>query len=69
MLPPRHPYKTKQCKGLMHKKIVVIDKRLIFLGTANLTTTSLRHHANVMGLGLRSPRRLPHRAGLLPFLL
>lgn len=50
-LPAAVEYKTKPCKGLMHRKIVVIDKRLVFLGTANLTTTSLRHHANfVMGL-------------------
>jgi len=41
-------------KGLMHKKIIVIDHALIFLGSANLTTSSLRHHANFV-LGLYHP--------------
>ena len=41
-------------KGLMHRKIVVIDKAQVFLGSANLTATSLRHHANLV-LGLYHP--------------
>ncbi len=45
------PMKTK---GLMHRKIAVLDHALVFLGSANLTTTSLRHHANLV-LGLYSP--------------
>lgn len=45
------PLKTK---GLMHKKIVVIDNALVFLGSANLTASSLRHHANLV-LGLYHP--------------
>ena len=46
-----HPLKTK---GLMHKKIVVIDHALVLLGSANLTASSLRHHANLV-LGLHHP--------------
>lgn len=42
-------------KGLMHRKILVIDHALVFLGTANLTTSSLRHHANLV-LGFYNPQ-------------
>lgn len=41
-------------KGLMHRKIAVLDHAQIFLGSANLTTSSLRHHANLV-LGLYCP--------------
>lgn len=34
-------------KGLMHRKIVVIDKTLVFLGSANMTTASLILHDNL----------------------
>lgn len=38
-------------KGLMHRKIVIIDDAIVFLGSANLTTASLKHHDNlVVGL-------------------
>lgn len=40
--------------GLMHRKIVVIDQRQVFLGTANLTPSSLHHHDNLV-LGLYHP--------------
>ena len=40
--------------GLMHRKIVVTDRRQVFLGTANLTPTSLHHHDNLV-LGLYHP--------------
>lgn len=40
-------------KGLMHRKIAVVDQSRVYLGSANLTTTSLRHHANLV-LGLYS---------------
>jgi cardiolipin synthase len=46
-----HPIKTS---GLMHRKIVLIDKTQVFLGTANLTPTSLHHHANLI-IGLYHP--------------
>lgn len=45
------PLKTK---GLMHKKLVVIDSSLVFLGSANMTTASLKLHDNLT-LGLYSP--------------
>lgn len=38
----------------MHRKIAVLDHAQVFLGSANLTTSSLRHHANLV-LGLYSP--------------
>ncbi len=51
-----HPIKSK---GLMHKKIVIIDHAQVFLGSANLTTTSLRHHANLV-LGFYNPSLASH---------
>jgi cardiolipin synthase len=41
-------------KGLMHNKIAIVDHSQVFLGSANFTTSSLRHHANLV-LGLYSP--------------
>ncbi|MBI5346400.1 MAG: DUF1669 domain-containing protein [Chlamydiae bacterium] len=41
-------------KGLMHQKILVIDKKLVFLGSANMTPTSLSMHDNLM-IGFYSP--------------
>lgn len=40
--------------GLMHRKICVIDASMVFLGSANLTTASLRHHDNLV-IGFYSP--------------
>lgn len=40
--------------GLMHRKVIVIDHTQLFLGSANLTPTSLIHHANLV-LGLHHP--------------
>lgn len=37
-----------QCTGLMHRKILIIDKAYVFIGTANLTTSSLSFHHNVI---------------------
>jgi len=34
-------------KGLMHRKIVVIDHETVYLGSANLTTSSLMLHSNL----------------------
>lgn len=45
------PIKTS---GLMHRKILLIDKVQVFLGTANLTPTSLLHHANLV-IGVYHP--------------
>lgn len=41
-------------KGLMHRKIVSLDHSQIFLGSANLTTSSLRHHDNLV-IGIHAP--------------
>lgn len=45
------PVKTK---GLMHRKIVVIDESQVFLGSANMTTSSLVLHDNLT-LGFYHP--------------
>lgn len=49
---PSFPVKTG---GLMHRKILVIDERLILLGTANLTSQSLKMHDNLV-LGIWDPQ-------------
>lgn len=36
-----------KAKGLMHRKIIVIDDSLVFLGSANMTTASLSLHDNL----------------------
>ena len=41
-------------KGLMHLKILVIDDRLVWVGSANMTGESLRVHGNIM-TGFDSP--------------
>jgi phosphatidylserine/phosphatidylglycerophosphate/cardiolipin synthase-like enzyme len=51
LLPQALPYASK---GLMHRKIVAIDDTTVFLGTANLTPSSLKHHNNLL-VGLYSP--------------
>lgn len=45
------PIKTK---GLMHRKIVVIDDQIVLLGSANMTTSSLLMHDN-LSIGLNHP--------------
>lgn len=45
------PLKTR---GLMHEKILIIDDHLTMLGSANLTTSSLTMHDNLV-LGIESP--------------
>ncbi len=46
------PFATPlQSQGLMHKKILISDDERVFIGSANLTPTSLRMHDNlVVGL-------------------
>ncbi|MGR3911853.1 MAG: phospholipase D-like domain-containing protein [Candidatus Rhabdochlamydia sp.] len=34
-------------KGLMHRKVVCIDDKIVFLGSANMTTSSLQLHDNL----------------------
>lgn len=41
-------------KGLLHQKILVIDNKTIFLGSTNLTRSSLSMHNNLI-IGLHSP--------------
>ena len=51
LLPPQIDIQPIKTKGLMHRKIAVLDHKQIFLGSANFTTTSLKYHANlVVGL-------------------
>lgn len=40
--------------GLMHQKIIVIDKKQVWVGSANMTRHSLRIHGNLVS-GLESP--------------
>ncbi len=47
-----HPLKLS---GLIHQKILVIDKNLVFIGSANMTKTSLLMHNNFV-LGFYSPK-------------
>lgn len=53
-LKPYQDNKVKS-KGLMHQKILVIDKSLVFLGSANLTSSSLLMHDNLI-VGFHSPQ-------------
>jgi len=46
-LPASHIFPIKS-KGIMHKKVLVIDDETVFLGSANLTETSLRLHDNLV---------------------
>lgn len=39
------------CKGLMHHKILILDEETVFIGSANMTTHSLKMHDNLV-LGL-----------------
>lgn len=40
-----HPVKTA---GLMHRKILILDDETVFIGSANMTTASLRMHDNLV---------------------
>lgn len=47
-----HPIKNV---GLMHQKILIIDNEMVFIGSANMTSASLRMHDNlVIGFMSRS---------------
>jgi cardiolipin synthase len=48
-LHPVHSY------GLMHQKILIIDNETVFLGSANMTTASLRMHDNLV-IGLKNKK-------------
>jgi phosphatidylserine/phosphatidylglycerophosphate/cardiolipin synthase-like enzyme len=50
-----HPIKNS---GLMHQKILILDKEMVFIGSANMTSASLRMHDNlVIGLVSRPVAR------------
>jgi len=46
-----HPIKNA---GLMHQKIVVLDNSMVFIGSANMTTPSLKMHDNLV-IGFVNP--------------
>ena len=57
--------------GLMHQKILVLDEEMVFIGSANMTTTSLRMHDNLM-VGFMNQKaakflqqKTPHQSGYL----
>lgn len=51
---PHFTFHPIQEKGLMHEKIWIIDESWVFLGSANLTYSSLKMHDNSL-LGFYSP--------------
>ncbi len=53
-LPPTVQLHPSSLKGLMHRKILIIDEATLLLGSANLTTASLMHHDNLV-VGIYSP--------------
>ncbi len=55
-----------QTKGLLHQKIIVIDKKIVFLGSANMTQASLSMHDNLM-IGFYSPEMANFLIGKTPF--
>lgn len=57
--------------GIMHQKILVLDEEMVFLGSTNFTTPSLKMHDNLM-IGLSSSKiarflteKVPHSTGYL----
>ena len=61
--------------GLMHLKILIIDHEMVFIGSANMTTSSLKMHDNLM-LGLMDrkaahflEKKTPHESGYFKTLL
>lgn len=57
--------------GLMHQKLLILDDETVFIGSANMTPTSLRMHDNlVIGLAnqqiaLFLKQKAPHQSGQL----
>ena len=54
-LGPKVKIKARREKGLMHDKILSIDHKDVWLGSANFTKESLDTHANLM-IGIESPQ-------------
>jgi phosphatidylserine/phosphatidylglycerophosphate/cardiolipin synthase-like enzyme len=44
----------RKARGLMHQKILVVDERQVWIGSANWTPTSLRNHSNLV-IGMEAP--------------
>jgi phosphatidylserine/phosphatidylglycerophosphate/cardiolipin synthase-like enzyme len=60
-----------QIGGLMHQKILILDHDLVFIGSANMTASSLCMHDNLV-VGMRSGpiadflmKRIPYSSGFL----
>lgn len=53
-LPPGMRGYPVECSGLMHRKVVVVDDAITFIGTANCTTASLKIHDNLL-VGIYHP--------------
>lgn len=53
-LPNVHSLCPVKTKGLMHRKLLILDKERIFLGSANFTSSSLLLHSNLV-FGLYHP--------------
>ncbi len=54
-LGPDIKIEKKFLKGIMHRKILVIDGEQIWFGSANMTTESLRMHGNLV-IGIDAPQ-------------
>ncbi len=54
LLPSTVNIQPIKSRGLMHRKILLIDDSTVFLSSANLTPASLRHHDNLV-LGIFYP--------------
>lgn len=53
-LGPKVTTRKRYSRGLMHQKILVIDEDQVWIGSANMTTDSLRVHGNLLA-GFHSP--------------
>lgn len=60
-----------QLGGLMHQKILILDNDLVFIGSANMTSSSLLMHDNLV-VGMRSRtvadfliKKIPYSSGFL----
>lgn len=51
---PRATIVKKTGPGLMHQKILIIDNKQIWVGSANMTTSSLNVHSNLV-MGIENP--------------
>jgi len=52
---PQIEQPSQKLSGLMHQKILIIDKEKIWIGSANMTTDSLKLHDNLV-IALQNPQ-------------